>query len=89
MKIKPNELKAILADYESHAGDPMDADDPKVAQVKKALASLSQAQRTVFILHVDGYTFRQLSTMFNVSRETIRVYYNKTLEIIRNTINTK
>ena len=50
--MKLNELKNILADYESHMNDPMDTDDPRVAAVKAAIARLSEAERRVFVLHV-------------------------------------
>lgn len=82
-KITPKELAAILADYESRDGDPMDTDNSRVAAVKRAIARLSKGERTVFVLHIDGVSFRELSKMLNVSRETIRRYYEKTLENIR------
>lgn len=83
MKIKPKELKAIMADYESRSGDPLDPDEKRVAAVKCAISKLPLAERTVFILHIDGYSFRTLATMLNVSRETLRKYYGETLEKIK------
>ena len=87
--MNPKELKSILADYESHLNDPLDTDDPKVAAVKAAIARLPEAERRIFVLHIDGYSFRELAKILKVSRETLRVYYGKTLQKIRKELNTK
>lgn len=82
--MNPKKLKSILADYESHLGDPLDTDEPRVAAVKRIIDGLPRAERTVFLLHVDGYSFREMEKLLKVSREPLRKYYNAILDKIRN-----
>ncbi|MBR0083059.1 MAG: hypothetical protein IJP93_03145 [Bacteroidales bacterium] len=87
--MNPNELKAILKDYESHIGDPLDVDSPRVAAVKQAIDRLPQPERIIFILHIDGLSFRELGILLKVSKKTVWKYYNNILANIRRELKEK
>lgn len=82
IQIKPEELRAILADYE-YNDDVMNTDDERVLQVKKAISKLSVPDRTIFVLYVDLASSRKLGKILGVSRSTVLKEINRIKLLIR------
>lgn len=68
--IKPEELRAILADYE-YDDDIMCEDDERVIAIKRALARLNDPDRIIFCLYMDLGASRKVGKVLGVSHSTI------------------
>lgn len=70
IQIKPEELRAILADYQ-YDDDIMNDDDERVLEIKKAISRLSEPDRIIFCLYIDIGSSRKLGRILGVSRSTV------------------
>ena len=68
--INPEELRAILADYE-YDDDIMCEDDERVIAIKRALARLNDPDRIIFCLYMDLGASRKVGKVLGVSHSTI------------------
>lgn len=74
--IKPDELRAILADYR-YDDDIMNEEDERVLQVKKAISKLNEPDRIIFCLYCDIGSSRKLGKILGVSRSTVLKEINR------------
>ena len=70
MNVKPEELKAIMADYDFNS-DIMCEDDDKVREIKYALTKLPLADKIIFCLQTDIQSVRKVSKILGVSYTTV------------------
>ena len=82
IQIKPEELKAILADY-AFDDDIMCSDDERVRAVKLALSKLNEPDRIIFVLYVDIGSSRKLGKILGVSRSTVLKEITRIKSLIR------
>ena len=76
IQIKPEELRAILADYK-YEEDVMTNDDERVIEIKKAISKLLEPDRIIFCLYVDIGSSRKLGKILGVSRSTVLKEINR------------
>lgn len=76
LNIKPEELRAILKEYE-YDGDIMCDDDERVRAIKKALTKLNEADRIIFCLYMDLGASRKVGKVLGVSHSTILKEINR------------
>ena len=76
IQIKPEELRAILADYK-YDDDIMNDDDDRVREIKKAISKLLEPDRIIFCLYVDIGSSRKLGKILGVSRSTVLKEINR------------
>lgn len=76
LNIKPEELRAILKEYE-YNDDIMCDDDERVRAIKKALTKLTVADRTLFVLYMDLGASRKVGKVLGVSHSTILKEINR------------
>lgn len=70
IEITPEELKAILKEYE-YDPDPMKEEDERVTQIKKALTKIKDADRIIWCLYMDLGASRKVGKVLGVSHSTI------------------
>ena len=70
MEIKPETLKAIMADYDFNP-DIMCEDDDKVREIKYALTKLPLADKIIFCLQTDIQSVRKVGEILGVSYTTV------------------
>ena len=70
IEITPEELKAILKEYE-YDPDPMNEEDERVTKIKKALTRISDADRIIWALYMDLGASRKVGRVLGVSHSTI------------------
>lgn len=76
LNIKPEELRAILKEYE-YDDDIMCDDDERVRAIKKALTKLNEADRIIFCLYMDLGASRKVGKVLGVSHSTILKEINR------------
>lgn len=76
LNIKPEELRAILKEYE-YNDDVMCEDDERVRAIKKALTKLNEADRIIFCLYMDLGASRKVGKVLGVSHSTILKEINR------------
>ena len=76
IQIKPEELRAILADYK-YDDDIINDDDDRVREIKKAISKLLEPDRIIFCLYVDIGSSRKLGKILGVSRSTVLKEINR------------
>lgn len=76
IEIDPNELKAIMAEYE-YKPDVMTKDDVRVIKIKKALGKLDVPDRVIFCLYMDLGASRKVGKVLGVSHSTILKEINR------------
>lgn len=74
--IRPDELRAILAEYE-YDPDVMNNDDERVLEIKKAISKLNEPDRIIFVLYCDIGSSRKLGKILGVSRSTVLKEINR------------
>lgn len=82
LKICPDELRAILKEYE-YDDDPMNDEDERVHKVKKAMSKLPMADRTIFALYLELGASRKVGACLGVSHSTILKEVNRIKREIR------
>ena len=70
MDIKPETLKAIMADYDFNP-DIMCDEDERVTKIKYALTQIPLAEKMIFCLHTDIQSVRKVGEILGVSYTTI------------------
>ena len=70
IEITPEELKAILKEYE-YDPDPRKEEDERVTQIKKALTKIKDADRIIWCLYMDLGASRKVGKVLGVSHSTI------------------
>lgn len=70
MNVKPEELKAILADYEYNP-DILCDEDERATKIKYALTKLPLADKIIFCLQTDIQSVRKVGEILGVSYTTI------------------
>ena len=76
IEIDPNELKAIMDEYE-YKPDVMTKDDVRVIKIKKALGKLDVPDRVIFCLYMDLGASRKVGKVLGVSHSTILKEINR------------
>lgn len=80
--IKPEELRAIMAEYE-YDPDMMCDEDERVHKIKKALTKLPMPDRIIFCLYMDMGASRKVGKVLGVSHSTILKEINRIKTEIR------
>lgn len=70
MKITPEELKKILADYEYNP-DILCDEDERATKIKYALTQIPLADKIIFCLQTDIQSFRKVGNILGVSYTTV------------------
>lgn len=82
LKISPEELRAILKEYE-YDDDIMNDEDERVRKVKKAMSKLPMPDRTIFALYMELGASRKVGACLGVSHSTILKEVNRIKREIR------
>lgn len=80
--IKPEELRAIMAEYE-YDSDMMCDEDERVHKIKRALTKLPMPDRIIFCLYMDMGASRKVGKVLGVSHSTILKEINRIKTEIR------
>lgn len=72
-------MEALLSEYAAPAED-----DDLMHEIRRIVASeLTEAERRVFILHAEGWSYRELAPLLGVSKSAVGGYYNAVRRKIR------
>ena len=74
--ISPEELRAIMAEYE-YKEDIFSEEDERATKIKRALAKLQLPDRIIFCLYMDLGASRKVGTVLGVSHSTILKEINR------------
>lgn len=86
MDIKPETLKAIMADYDFNP-DIMCEDDDKVREIKYALTKLPLADKIIFCLQTDIQSFRKVGKILGISYTSVFNEFKRIKKEIINIMN--
>lgn len=81
--INPDELRAIMKEYEYNPDNVYDEDDERVTKIKRALTKLTQPDRIIFCLYMDMGASRKVGKVLGVSHSTILKEINRIKNEIR------
>lgn len=82
LKISPEELRAIMKEYE-YDDDVMNDEDERVRKVKRAMTKLQMADRIIFCLYMELGASRKVGMVLGVSHSTILKEVNRIKREIR------
>ena len=82
IQVSPEELRAIMKEYEYNE-DIMNDEDDRVIKVKRALTKLNDADRIIFCLYLDLGASRKVGKVLGVSHSTILKEVNRIKREIR------
>ena len=86
MDIKPETLKAIMADYEYNP-DILSDEDERVTKIKYALTKLPLADKIIFCLQTDIQSFRKVGKILGISYTSVFNEFNRIKNEIINIMN--
>ena len=82
LKISPEELRAIMKEYE-YDDDVMNDEDERVRKVKRAMTKLKMAVRIIWVLYMELGASRKVGACLGVSHSTILKEVNRIKREIR------
>lgn len=82
LKISPEELRAIMKEYE-YDDDVMNDEDERVRKVKRAMTKLKMADRIIWVLYMELGASRKVGACLGVSHSTILKEVNRIKREIR------
>lgn len=83
IKITPDELRAIMKEYE-YDPDPMNDEDERSLAIKKSMTKLLEAERIIFCLYMELGSSRKLGKFLGgISHSTVLKEINRIKEKIR------
>lgn len=82
LKISPEELRAIMKEYE-YDDDVMNDEDERVRKVKRAMTKLQMADRIIWVLYMELGASRKVGRVLGVSHSTILKEVNRIKREIR------
>ena len=82
LKISPEELRAIMKEYE-YDDDVMNDEDERVHKVKRAMTKLQMADRIIWVLYMELGASRKVGRVLGVSHSTILKEVNRIKREIR------
>ena len=83
IKITPDELHAIMKEYE-YDPDPMNDEDERSLAIKKAMTKLLESERIIFCLYMELGSSRKLGRLLGgISHSTVLKEINRIKEKIR------